>query len=337
MSEEISNESLQKSVKTIGELYPILENQDGKILDGNHRAESNPKHHRKTIQTKSRLEEILVRLHAHHRRQVPQEETKALLIELAQELEKGGIPKENVTTELYKVVPFSEQYVRQLMPQEYKQPQKVEAGKVSALLVAQTVKTQDTALEQASLHKAAPKAFDAAEVKTCERCGVQTTEPKTWHGHTLCSNCETKADFNPEAYDWFFRYQERGRAKLIPKSQPATPSVESYRDREARMHPQKSKMEEELLLIIGNDDALRPIVTDRSYPIVSLTPDFVLTRHNLAIFVDGKQVHNHRQDRDKELRQKLSDRHGMKVLSITYDGNSDAEKQRIIAEIKGAI
>jgi hypothetical protein len=152
VSEDLTKDSLQKSVKIVGELYPVLTNQDGKILDGSHRIESNPKHYRKIVQTKNRTEEILVRVHAHHRRQVPQEETKAMLVELAKELEKDGIPKENVTAELYKLVPYTEQYVRRLLPEMYKQPEKVEAGRVgaqlteqklvSAQLVAQVVKSK---------------------------------------------------------------------------------------------------------------------------------------------------------------------------------------------------
>jgi hypothetical protein len=85
---------LKKSIEKVGELYPVLENQEGKVLDGDHRIEANPRHHRKTIQTKNRIEEILVRLHAHHRRRIPQEETRALVAELALELEKEGNEKE---------------------------------------------------------------------------------------------------------------------------------------------------------------------------------------------------------------------------------------------------
>lgn len=142
MSEDLTKDSLQKSVKIVGELYPVLTNQDGKILDGSHRIESNPKHYRKIVQTKNRTEEILIRVHAHHRRQVPQEETKAMLIELAKELEKDGIPKENVTAEVIKLVPYSENYVRRLLPETYKQPEKVEAGKTSALLGEHTIKSK---------------------------------------------------------------------------------------------------------------------------------------------------------------------------------------------------
>jgi hypothetical protein len=159
MSEDLTKDSLQKSVKIVGELYPVLTNQDGKILDGSHRIESNPKHYRKIVQTKNRAEEILIRVHAHHRRQVPQEETKAMLIELAKELEKDGIPKENVTAELYKLVPYSERYVRLLLPEIYKQPEKVEAGRVGAQLTEQKLVSAELLPQTVKSKVACPKCF----------------------------------------------------------------------------------------------------------------------------------------------------------------------------------
>lgn len=152
MSENLTKDSLQKSIKIVGELYPVLENQNGKILDGSHRIESNPKHHRKTIQTKNRTEEILIRLHAHHRRQIPQEETKAMLLELATELEASRIECRTISAEIAKLTPYSDRYIQMLLPEKYKQPEKAEAGKagavisqqksVSAELTPQTVKSK---------------------------------------------------------------------------------------------------------------------------------------------------------------------------------------------------
>jgi very-short-patch-repair endonuclease len=259
-------------------------------------------------------------------------------------LAKAGLKVEQIMN----MTGLSKATIYRHMPPELKDQDKSKAisqGKLEASEVGRqqvspdtsSTKTSDMALEDASLHKVAPKAFDAAEVKECERCHVSTTVPKPWHGHTLCSKCFERAEFNPVAYDGYFKMLERGKATVTTQPKVTAPSIEAYKDREARMHPQKSKMEEELLLVLGNDEALRPVVTDRGYPIVTVTPDFVLTKHNLAIFIDGEQVHAHRQDRDDDLRKKLADRHGLKVLSITYSANTEAEKQRIIAEIKGAI
>jgi very-short-patch-repair endonuclease len=139
---------------------------------------------------------------------------------------------------------------------------------------------------------------------------------------------------NPErSAEWFEGFEKELR---VPHAKTTTPSLESWKDRAARMHPQKSEMEKDMLIIFGNDESLRPVVTDRSYPIVTVTPDFVFPRHNLALFLDGKHVHDHRQDRDEQLRKALADRYALKVLSLTYEGNSEAEKQRVLKETKEA-
>jgi len=318
MSEEISNESLQKSIKTVGELYPVLENQDGKILDGNHRVQSNPAHHRKTVQTKNRAEEILVRLHAHPRRQVPQEETKALLLELAQELEKSGTPKENVTAELCKVAPFSERYVRLLMPQEMKRPEKVESGQkggqVSAELFHQTVKTQETPLRE------------------CERCHIHTSNGGDFHGHHLCGKHLEAANLNPAGYDGFFRTMEKGKNGELPK---AFKPQDTWAHREAQMHVSPSKMELTLLEKLTQIPELRPIQTQRTFMLLATTPDFFLPSKNLAVYVDGKEAHKGREDRDNQLRDMLRKR-GFNVLSLPYSGESEAEVQRLVDAIKEA-
>lgn len=316
---EMSPESLQKSIKTAGELYPILENQEGKILDGNHRAQSNPKHHRKTIQTKNRAEEILVRLHAHHRRQVPQEETKALLVELAQELEKGGMPKENVTTELCKIVPFSERYVMELMPQEYKQPEKVEAGQrggqTSAALAHQTVTIQD--------------------IVSCDRCHVSTSTPVEWNNHQLCEQCHKKALANPDTFNSYFNYLgKKPEPKPVLTTNTARP-LEKWEERKAHMSPQHSKMEG---IVIASliESGVTGIIQDRHFCVQETIPDIYLPAQNLAIYLDG-EVHNGKQDRDEQLRELLTKRHGVQVLSYSYDSTSQKEVDRVTKEILAVV
>ena len=336
------NYDLTTSSKALGKLYPILKDKHGNIIDGFHRQNADPDWPAITIDLVDNPQKLeLARLAVNFcRRHLPATEIEQRIAFLI----KSGMKPEEIAKETGISLPTVYRHIPQELKDKQQSEKISEAMKEKSEVVRESLShdrpysnTQDTTLEQASIHKVVPKAFDAAEVKTCERCGVQTTEPKTWHGHTLCSSCEKKADFNPAAYDGYFRYQERGKAGLVPKPKVASQAVEPWANREARMHPQKSKMEEELLLVLGNDDALRPVVTDRSYPIVTLTPDFVFPRHNLAVFLDGKEVHAKRQDRDEALRDKLFARHNLKVLSITYSGNSESEKHRIIAEIKGAV
>ncbi len=310
--EEISVNSLKKSIEKVGELYPVLENQNGKILDGDHRVQSNPKHQRKLVQTKNRAEEIMVRLHAHHRRIVPQEETRALLVELAQEIEKEGFPKERVTAELYDRVPFSPGYVRRLLPEEYKQPEKVQAGKVAAELVTQKLVSQAK-----------------QNLVECERCHVATSEPHDWQGHALCPLHFKSALLNPEAMTGFFNYLKKEANGEVPSGKPklATPlSLSKWEDRKAHMEVPVSKAEIELGEDLANDALLRPI-THQSFTLgPTTTPDWFLPRHNLAIYYDGK-VHEGHEDKDEELRDLLKEWYPeIRIVVVTY---KDSKKEML--------
>jgi len=108
--------------------------------------------------------------------------------------------------------------------------------------------------------------------------------------------------------------------------------TETWEQRKAQMSPQHSKMEttlQELLVAKG----VKPIVTDRSFTLVSTTPDFYFPSHNLAVYVDGAEVHAGKEERDERLREMLGKRHGLKVLSLTYEGNSQAETDRLLQAI----
>ncbi len=325
MSEEISDESLKKSIQIVGELYPVLENQDGKILDGNHRVESNPKHHRKTVQTKNRIEEILVRVHAHHRRRIPQEETKALVDELAVELVKDEIPKNLVSARLAELLPYSPGYIRQLLPEEFKMPEKVEAGKVSAQLSTQ--KNAASALEQSS------KTSDRVE---CERCHVVNGSAKDWEGHKLCQIHYANALENPTQMHRYFQLIREAKNKIVPEVKLIKPhDLDSWPQRKAEMSPQHSKMEENVILALS-DKGVHNIVQDREFCVTSSTPDIYLPEHKLVVYLDGI-VHEGREDKDEILRDKLKARYDVRVLSIKYEGNSKGEVDRLVKLIQGEL
>jgi hypothetical protein len=128
IGEDFNQSALQKSIKKTGQLYPVLVNQEGEILDGNHRADGNPDAETKIIKTKNRYEALMVRGNAHYRRRVPQEETQQLILEMAQEAEKTGMPKEEIAQKIVEDLPYSQQYILRLIPAEYKSPQKAEQG-----------------------------------------------------------------------------------------------------------------------------------------------------------------------------------------------------------------
>jgi len=322
--QDFSNDSLNKSIKQIGQLYPCLVNQNGKILDGNHRAEVNQNYEKKIVPTKNRFEELQIRAHAHHRRRVPQEETRALIEEMCEALVKDGTSQAEVASILVKSLPYNENYVRSMIPQIYKNPEKVEAGGLrGAQISEQTVTTQDTT---------EPPQTSRAFLVDCENCGVTTSEAEKWHGHHLCKNCLPKVLANPEKFLAKLHHEKAEEKK--PELKILKPSdFESWKDREARMHPQHSRMEEALLEKFAVNN-IRPVTIDRSFPIVAATPDFYFPAHNVAVYVDGEDAHFGRQDKDEQLRSRLEAIYKVKVLSLTYSRYTEAEANRLLEEIK---
>jgi very-short-patch-repair endonuclease len=70
----------------------------------------------------------------------------------------------------------------------------------------------------------------------------------------------------------------------------------------------------------------------RSFCVMSTTPDIYFPEQRLAIYIDGP-VHKGREDRDEALRELLAKRHGLKVVSIPYERYSQKEKERILEVI----
>lgn len=302
MSEELSRESLAKSEKVIGQLYPVLVNKEGKVLEGHHRLASNPKWKKKVVETKTPIEDILVRMHAHHRRRIPQEETRTLLIALAQQLKNAGIKKENIASEIVKIAPYSEGYIQRLLPYEYKKPEKVEAGKISA-------------------HISQQKAILASLVE-CARCHEGRRDTVEYKGENLCPKCLELAKYKPEK-----RAVEISKPKVEVKTHKPK---ESWAQRKAVMTPQVSKMEETVLIKL-EQKGLHP-QAQKQFCLRSTTPDYYFPRQNLACYLDGP-VHKGREDRDEAIRELLTKRYGVRVVSIGYEGSSEATINKIVNDI----
>jgi ParB/RepB/Spo0J family partition protein len=164
----------------------------------------------------------------------------------------------------------------------------------------------------------------------CEFCGVSTSEPKLWEDHNLCPIHYSQALGDPARFKRFFGFQQQ-QPVLGQNTKPQ--SLESWEERKAHMSPEHSEMEQTIMQMLLDKD-IPPILTNQKYCLLSTIPDFVFPGQNLAVYLDGKAVHNGKQlDRDDELRDKLRKYHGMRVLSITYGSKSKGEIDRIFNEI----
>jgi len=318
-------ESLRKSVQQVGKLYPRLVNQDGKVLDGNHRADVDKDWEVKVIPTENRFKELLVRAHAHHRRRVPQEETRALVEEMAEALEKEGVPRTEIAAKLVEVLPYSEDYTRSLIPDIYKNPLKAQAGQMGGGKAA-AISRQ--------------KAATVSDIVPCDRCHVSTSAPVEWHNHKLCESCHTKAEADPDGFNGYFTAVNKKPESHVVLTTDSPRALDTWEVRKAQMSPQHSKEEENI--IRGLRAKGYNVETDLDICLMKTTPDFNICLLNgkwVRGYIDGVQVHSGKQlDRDDELRGLLRKRHPEDiVVEVWVKGDSDKETEAKLAEIEEAM
>jgi len=148
------------------------------------------------------------------------------------------------------------------------------------------------------------------------------------------------------SYTWIMKYlpdkykdpEMHRRSELATQTKAVTQRVtediptkefkpkETWEHRKALMHPQHSKMEQKLRLKFQEHD-LNPMV-DYEFCIAKTIPDFYFVDLRLALYLDGP-VHKNKEERDDYLREKLTERYGLRVASIPYKGTSDKELDRV--------
>jgi len=119
---------LEKSFKILRPVYPIVKAEDGEILDGDHRKEAAPITYEKYCVVlkgvTSEKDKLLYKLHLNYRREVPKKEREKHLTRLAEILEGEGVPRQEMVSALAKITPFTDRYIRELLPEKYKYVEK---------------------------------------------------------------------------------------------------------------------------------------------------------------------------------------------------------------------
>lgn len=130
---------LRESRRRTRELYPVLVDAHGNVIDGFHRLEADPGWERKTlehIRTPAQL--WLARIVANtHRRTVSREERSEQATRLAQALLAEGVPRAKIVSTIAELTTFSERYVRGLLPDEYKMMSKARFAEPSSADLAE--------------------------------------------------------------------------------------------------------------------------------------------------------------------------------------------------------
>jgi len=132
MSAEAYN--LGASRRYVRELYPVILDAHGNVIDGNSRLDVDPRWRTETlghIETPAQL--WAARIIANScRRDVSRGERAEEFKELARCLVEEGRPRDQVAAAISEITTFSERYVQLLLPAEYKRPYKSDLRSLSA-------------------------------------------------------------------------------------------------------------------------------------------------------------------------------------------------------------
>lgn len=244
-----------------------------------------------------------------HRQDLSEEEKTHALSDYAQ---RTGLKPKEIAQELN----MSYSWVLKYLPDKYKDKKKAEAGEVGGEARAEVYrKSQDFGTQRV-----------AQQISECEVCGrqVHRTRLKIREGKLICPIC-----LGEQLKE---KRKARPKPEKIEKPKPLAKKYKlSWKDRRARMTPQKSRMEIELLKKLQELDV--PVETDRTFCIRETRPDFYFPTVHKAVYVDGK-VHQGKEDRDTSIREKLGRRHRMEVVGVGYDSYSDKERDRLFEQIR---
>jgi hypothetical protein len=118
---------LRKLRGLVGEVYPVIVDAEGNIIDGWHRVKVDPSWHKKIVECKDMGEKALVWFAAHERRTVSQKELSTNMIHVAEKLLRQGIQRDQIVAKIAELTGYTEQYIRKFLPAQYKAKEKARA------------------------------------------------------------------------------------------------------------------------------------------------------------------------------------------------------------------
>lgn len=112
---------LKKSRDKFGEIYPVLVDQHGKLIDGVHRKKANPnwKETKVNIKDEKAREEIALITNV-QRRNIKPEEIGERLGRIAEAMKEEGLKAGEFTAEISNDLGMSERWVRKYIPEKYR-------------------------------------------------------------------------------------------------------------------------------------------------------------------------------------------------------------------------
>ena len=97
---EFGKKKLEQSMKEIGQIYPVIKSQYGKILDGKHRKEVNPNCREEIVNVKDEVDELRIRVHVNLIRRKVSDEEKREWVREAREIFRKRHGREGTVREI---------------------------------------------------------------------------------------------------------------------------------------------------------------------------------------------------------------------------------------------
>ena len=208
---------------------------------------------------------------------------------------------------------------RELMKKEYETVLPKVLPKIRSYVKDGQALTKMKTQEFIDRARGVPKLPPQPRLYECENCLKGIPNPVRKNGHVFCSEKCALEGF------------QKGQLKTKKK----TLALDKWEHRERERHPKVSKMEEFVRVVLTEKGV--PFKTDEDYCVQVTRPDFVFPDANLAVYLDGERVHRNSEGRDNFLRHKLAQRHGFRILAVTYPDTTQKSKDEVLAQIMEAI
>jgi len=306
MSEEYDQEvieQLKRSKEQQGYLEKAKRDQHGNLLAGRHRKQADPNWPEEIVEVKDDLDRELKIIHYNIQRRPTKEETAQRLLKIAKLLVSKGVPNSEVLPNMSKIVPYSERWLRELLPNEYKQ---------------QYIKTETTPSQD--IRQQTPK--------ECANCGVRTWFAKEYEGAWLCGRCFDEAQANPEKFKQEQKHRVEQRIKAMPQVKVWKPT-DKWEQRKAQMQVPVSHMEQRLAERLT--EAGVEFESQVEYCIGKCVADFRIK--GIPFFVDYEKLHLKREEKDDEARQRLAQFYHVEPVGLSYEADTKEEEDKLFNQI----
>ena len=325
---------LKRSIEQLGQIYSVIIDTDGEVLAGRHRLKAGAT--KKTIVDTGKIAErlgvsrkmakLMIILHSNVQRKVSREETRELILEMARELEAQGVPKEKIASELYKkYVPYSERYIQELLPDEYKQVKHRPKQEFAENEEPELVRVSQVSNEILQMSNEETEEYESAywlhEVPEEERPTMEQIE-------RIKRLYREVHSYEPEE-EFFDALDRRAADEVIRQLEEEKRLFRTEEDIRQQIHSPVSRVDVEVPMMLS-ELGITGFTTQEPVCVYQLVPDLMFPDKRIMIFFDGPG-HKHT-DLELDMRNAMR-RRGWKVIELEYERYSKETVKQLTQKI----